>query len=129
MIPRVLIIDADEGAAQTTRALIQHLLAGASVVIERSVESARRYLRQHPIDALIIDPSPYDLAAARLIHWLKNKHLAVRVIVLSSLATSTLRKQLAGPEVDLYLEKHQPPALLVEGLQGTLVRLRNPPQE
>ena len=56
MIPHILIIDADAGAAQTTRALVARIAANASLTVETTAERGRIRLQQHPTDVLIIDP-------------------------------------------------------------------------
>jgi DNA-binding NarL/FixJ family response regulator len=91
--------------------------------VEATPERGRISLQQHPVDVLIIDPSPDMLAAAQLIRWLKIEHPAACVIVLASTATSALRQRMGELGVDLYQDKHKPPTVLTQQLRGALERV------
>jgi DNA-binding NarL/FixJ family response regulator len=123
MIPHILIIDADPGAAQTTRALVAHIAANATLTVEATPERGRISLQQHPVDVLIIDPSPDILAAAQLIRWLKTEHPGACVIVLAAAATAALRQRMEELGIDLYQDKHKPPTVLTEQLRGALEQI------
>jgi DNA-binding NarL/FixJ family response regulator len=123
MIPHILIIDADTGAAQTTRALVARVAANATVTMEATPERGRISLQQHLADVLIIDPSPLHLAATQLIQWLKTEHPTACVIVLASTSTSILRQRMKELGVDQYQDKHQPPKALTQQLRGALEQL------
>ncbi len=120
MIPHILIIDADASAAQTTLALVARVTANATLAVEANLEHGRVSLQQHTVDALIIDPAPHDLAAARLIAWVTMEHPAVRVIVLASTVPWAVRRQIAALRIARYLEKHTGPTLLIEQLHSAL---------
>jgi len=123
MIPHILIIDADAGAAQTTRALVARVTANATLAVEATLERGRVCLQHHMVDALIIDPAPHDLAATRLIAWVTTEHPAVRVIVLASTVPWAVRHQIKALGIAGYLEKHTDPKLLIERLQSALDRI------
>jgi DNA-binding NarL/FixJ family response regulator len=123
MIPHILIIDADTGAAQTTRALVARVAAHATVTMEATAERGRISLQQHLPDMLIIDPSPLHLAATQLIQWLKTEHPAACVIVLASTSTPVLRQRMKDLGVDQYQDKHQPPRVLTQQLRAALEQL------
>jgi DNA-binding NarL/FixJ family response regulator len=118
MIAHILIIDADFGAAYTTRALVARIAADATLTVEATPMRGRSSLQQHLADVVIIDPSPDHLAAAQLIQWLKTEHPAVYVIVLASAATPTQRQRMQDLGIDLYQEKHQAPNVLLQQLRG-----------
>lgn len=119
MIPHILIIDADPGAAHATRALVARIAADATLTVETTPERGRISLRQHMADVLIIDPSSHHPASANLIRWLKTEHAAC-VIVLTSTSTPVSRQIMEELGVDLYQDKHQPPAVLTQQLRGAL---------
>jgi DNA-binding NarL/FixJ family response regulator len=123
MISHILIIDADPGAAQTTRALMARIAADATLTVEATPERGRMSLLQHLADVLIIDPSPYHLAAAQLIRWLKTEHPAACVMVLASTSTSALRQRMEELGVEVYVEKHQPPTVLTQQLRSVLEKI------
>src|SRR5689334_3509661 len=100
MIPHILIVDADSGAAQATRALVARIAANATLAVEATPERGRMSLRRDLADVLIIDPSPDQLAAAELIRQLKTAHPAACVIVLAAPATAALRQGIGGMAVD-----------------------------
>jgi DNA-binding NarL/FixJ family response regulator len=120
MIPHILIIDADPGAAQTTRALVARVTANATLAVEATLERGQISLQQDMADVLIIDPAPHDLAAAQFIAWLKTNHPAVRVIVLASTVPWAVRHQIEALRIAQYLEKHTAPTLLIEQLHSAL---------
>jgi hypothetical protein len=120
MIPYILIIDTDPGAAQTTRALVARVAAAATVSVETTPERGRVSLRQHRADALIIDPAPYNLAAIQLLAWVTTEQPTICAIALASTVPWTVRRQIAALRIARYLEKHTDPKLLLEQLHGAL---------
>jgi DNA-binding NarL/FixJ family response regulator len=120
MIAHILIIDADPGAAQTTRALVARIAPDATLMVEATPKRGRISLQQHRADVLIIDPSPDLLAAAQLIQWLKSEHFATCVIVLASTSTSALHQTIEELGADVFVDKHQPPMVLTQQLRSLL---------
>ena len=53
MIPHILIIDADSGAAHTTRALVARIAANATLAVETTPERGRISLQQQLANVLI----------------------------------------------------------------------------
>jgi DNA-binding NarL/FixJ family response regulator len=128
MVPHILIIDADFGAAHATRALVAVMVVDALLAVEPTLARGRVHMEQHRADALIIDPSPHHVAAVQLIEWVKTERPATRVIVLASTTTAVLRQRIEMLGVDLYLEKHQPPTKLIGQLRSVLeLIVRSPP--
>jgi CheY-like chemotaxis protein len=109
MIPDILIVDGDTGAAQVTRAVVARIIPEATLAVAATFEQAWRIIQSQRPDALIIDPSPQSREGARLIEQLKAAYPAACVIVVASMPTPALRRTMAGLGVDSYLEK---PALL-----------------
>jgi DNA-binding NarL/FixJ family response regulator len=123
MIAHILIIDADPSAAHTTRALVARIAPEATVTLEATPERGWVSMRQRPAEVLIIDPSPHELAAAELIQWLRTERPAAGVVVLASNSPSALRQKMGELGVDLYQDKHQPPAELIQQLRGALQKI------
>jgi DNA-binding response OmpR family regulator len=109
MVPHILIIDADLGAAQVTRAVVARTLPDATVAMAPTVERALLSMQEQRPDALIIDPAPQIRDGTRLIEQFKAARPDAPVIVVASMPTPALRRTMAGLGVDTYLEK---PALL-----------------
>jgi DNA-binding NarL/FixJ family response regulator len=120
MKPHVLIVDADDGASQVTRALVKRITPGASVEIEPTPEGGWQSAQRTPPDVLIIDPSPHGQSGMLLISLCKEDAPATRVIVLTSRPTPTLRAFVKRLGVDVYLEKPTALALLVDRIRGAL---------
>ena len=54
---------------------------------------------------------------------MKAEHPAACVIVLASTATATLHQRMEQVGVDLYQDKHKPPAVLTQQLRGALEKI------
>lgn len=121
MVPHILIVEADSGAAQMTNAILARAVPAATVTIEAAIDRAQQSLQLQLPDALIIDPSLNYAESARLIQRLKAARPEARVIVIASAPTPSLRRQMDGLGVDAYLEK---PALLPLLFQELLANLQ-----
>ena len=120
-MPRhVLIVDADAGAAQATRARIERLLPGTTIAVEASPEAGWLSVQRHPPDVLVIDPSPRCLDAMLLIQLLKEAQPTSRVIVLASQPTPSLRCALQRIGVDAHLDKGAALPVLLDHLHAAL---------
>lgn len=116
----ILIMDADPGAAQVTRAGVERALPGATLDVEADADHGWHSVQRHCPDALIIDPAPHNLASAWLIQALKSVNPDAPVIVLASAPTPSLRRTLHRVGVDVYLEKPVPLSILLSELQASL---------
>jgi DNA-binding NarL/FixJ family response regulator len=122
MSPYVLIVDADASAAQVTRAFVQRIAPEATIVVEQTPERARKALELSQPEVLIIDPIHHSPTSYRLIHQLRQKSPAARVVVLASKPTPTLRVTMQALHVDAYLEKTAALPLLMSSLQVVFER-------
>lgn len=116
----ILLVDADAGAAQITGAIVQRSAPEATLRIEPTISSGWASAQHGPPDVLIVDPAPYGQSGLRLIQDCKALQPAMRVIVLASAPTPSLRQRMQGLGVDLYLEKPAPLALLSDTLKAAL---------
>jgi len=110
----ILLVDADPSAAHVTGAIVQRNAPQATVRIEPNIRIGWASVQQSPPDVLIVDPAPYGIQDC------KELRPAMRVIVLASAPTPTLRGRVQRLGVDLYLEKPAPLALLSETLKAAL---------
>lgn len=121
--PHILILDADAGAAQVTEAGVTRALPDATLSVVADVDNGWLSVQQAPLDALIIDPAPHNLASAWLIQAFKAENPDAPVIVLASAPTPNLARTLYRLGVDVYLEK---PVSLPILLKELLASLRAP---
>lgn len=118
MALQILVVDADAGAAEASRALVQHLVPTASVVREPTPERALAAAQRTPPDLLLIDPAPYPSMATVLIQLCNEWWPDTRIIVLSSARLSPVQMQQC--RVDASLEKPASPARLLDALRRVL---------
>lgn len=116
----ILLVDADASAAHVTGAIVQRNAPQATVRIEPNIRSGWASVQQSPPDVLIVDPAPYGQSGLQLIQDCKELRPTMRVIVLASAPTPTLRGRVQRLGVDLYLEKPAPLALLSDTLKAAL---------
>jgi DNA-binding NarL/FixJ family response regulator len=121
MATHVLIVDANRSAAHVTQAIVARPLPGATLTVVHTLEDAWRDLQGHRPDVLLLDPARDQLAATRLIQYAMEECRHVRVVVLASAPTLTLRRTMQALGVEIYLEK---PALLERLAQA----LQTPPR-
>ncbi len=117
MALRVLIIDADPGAAQVTCATIKHLVPDTVCAVADNPVQGWLRLRQQPADLLIIDPARYPQVGRRLLELVGDALPQMQVAVLSS-ATTPATSRLPG--VGTYLDKALSPAMLRIKLRALL---------
>jgi DNA-binding NarL/FixJ family response regulator len=127
MPAQILIVDADAAAAQVTRAIVERAAPAARLAVAPDLRAAYRELQRELPDVLIIDPSPHPLAGVELVAAVKRRTPHGQVIVLASVPTAGLRRQMQGLGVDLYLEKPAP--LLVDEVRRLLQRGRRDRQD
>jgi DNA-binding NarL/FixJ family response regulator len=120
MVEHILIIDAHATALEVTHALAQRLAPTAIITCTSTVYSGWLAAQRTPPDALVIDPSPFGPSGVLLIQLCKAQYPALRVVVLASVPTPGLHRQLAQLGVDVYLEKPIASARLVEQLRAGL---------
>jgi DNA-binding NarL/FixJ family response regulator len=123
IIPHVLIVDADHGAACATSALVTHTLPHAHVLITHTADAGLRCIARRLPDLLIIDPSPHVLADMRLIQELKAQRPDARVLIVASTPRPAVRRQLEALDIDGYGEKPALPMLLIAQLRLVLHQL------
>jgi DNA-binding NarL/FixJ family response regulator len=124
MIPHILIVESDLAAAQVTSAMLARAVPTAIVSVESNFDAARRSVQSHPPDVLIVDPMFHRPESIWLVQQLKTKHPDAHVIVIASVPTPALRREMEHLGVDAYLEK---PELLSLQLQQLLAVLRPVP--
>jgi DNA-binding NarL/FixJ family response regulator len=120
MIPHILIVDADNAAAQTTGAIVQHAISGATITSVASAELGLLSLERQPPAVLIIDPSPQGLSDVALIVAAHALPMPAQVLVLTSRPLRGVRRQLEAQIVDGYLEKSAPPHQLAAQILGLI---------
>lgn len=111
MVPHILVVDTDAGAARVTRAVVARAIPEATVEIAPTFERALLSVQGHPADVLIIDPGPFRADGTRLIEQVKATYPHTRVIVIASMPAPALRRTVQGLGVAAYLEK---PAVLTQ---------------
>jgi DNA-binding NarL/FixJ family response regulator len=126
MKPHILIIDADAGAAYITRAVAQRVAPQATCRVVSNAASSLHDVGERP-DVVIVDPPHLSLAGIRLIRELQEAYPETHVIVLASVPTPTLRRDMQQLGVESYLEKPAPYAELAAALRASL-RSLSPPQ-
>ena len=114
MVPQVLIVDSDDSAAQVTRAIVARAVPDATVSVESALQRTWLNGEHYWPDVLIIDPSPHSPDGVQLIQRIKQESPNACVIVIASVPTPALRRQMESLGVDAYLEK---PTLLPQRLQ------------
>lgn len=120
MAPHVLIIDADPDAAQVTSAWVQRLAPAATVESAPTPDHAWRRVLRTPPDVLIVDPCPNKLDDLLFVQVCRARWPAVRVVVLASCPTPSLRSEVKRLGVDMYGEKPAALSLLRESFQKVL---------
>ena len=116
----ILILDADAGAAQVTRAGVERAVAGASVTVVATPEAAWSSAHRRPPHVLIIDPTPAELASVWLIENIKVAYPGIHIIVLASGPTRSLRRNGHRSAVDVFLDKPVPLPILVQAVRTAL---------
>jgi DNA-binding NarL/FixJ family response regulator len=119
MSRKILIVDADPTAAQSTKAVVARAIPGAELAIQPSPERAWLYALQHHPDMLIIDPLPNSMASARLISLLTQQGTP-QILVLSHTPAPAMRSLMAqlGVVAEAYLAKTAPPDDLIARLHS-----------
>ena len=125
MSAQVLIVDADTSAAQVTAAVVQRILPAATITCETTPERAWQAAQRQTPDALIVDPSPHRRAGVLLIELCRETAPAVKIVVLASAPTPSLRARTTELGVDAYLEKPVASAVLVSQLRAVLESVRS----
>ncbi len=120
MASHILVIDADASAAEVTCALVRRLAPSATIAREARPEQGWLAAQRTVPDVLIIDPSSHDSTGTLLIQLCQKQNPGIRVIVLASVPTPVLRRQLQHLDVHMYLEKPVASALLVDQLRAGL---------
>ena len=115
MAPRILIIDADQSAAQVTGALVERIAPAATVAYAATPGGGWLAAQCIVPDVLIIDPDPLCPASTLLIQLCKAAWPQIRIVVLTLTRTS-----MAHVQVDGYINKAASTPTLVETLRTAL---------
>jgi len=102
---KILIYDSDPAAALVTQHGLQRLQPGSEVTTATSAGDAWLSCLHHPVDLLIIDPSPANSASSTLIKALRTDRPNTEVLVLTAYDTPRLRTQMRALGVEHYLAK------------------------
>lgn len=117
MPPHILIIDADESAAQATAAIVRRLAPELTLELAASPDRGMAAMEQRCPDVLIVDPAPFGRRGLALIRRQRVECAGCRIVVLASAPTPALRQQMHDLRVDAYLEKPAPMPLVAERLR------------
>lgn len=120
MPPHVLILDADPGAAQVTRAGVARALPDATLDVESTAERGWASAKAHQPDLVIVDPGAHNLGNLWLIQALRSAHPHALIIVLASVSTPGLKRRLESMGVDVYLEKPAPLTVLLAAVRDRM---------
>src|SRR5262245_46617633 len=118
---QIMIVDNSLAAAEVTRGgLVRMLGAGLVVVVAPSIEQAWTACVDGEVTVLIVEPSPLNPGALKLLERIRAEALSLSIVVLASYDTPRVRKEISALGIRRYLAKPAELPLLADHVWGAL---------